>query len=155
MSFLSSIFSGGAKEIVGGASQIIDQLTVSDEEKSSAKAKLTEIVQTNLNELYATQASVINSEAKGGFLQRNWRPITMLVFVFIIANNYVLFPYLQLFFSTGVMLDIPPDMWGLLKIGMGGYIAGRSMEKLSENVTKNIDLSFLKKKDRKEIIKVQ
>ena len=76
------------------------------------------------------QASVVRAEATGeSFMQRNWRPITMLTFVFIIANNYILFPYLQLFFSTGVALTIPPDMWGLLRLGLGGYVVGRSVEK--------------------------
>ena len=56
----------------------------------------------------------------------------MLVFVVIIANNYVLFPYLQLFFQTGAMLEIPPDMWALLKIGLGGYVLGRSVEKSTQ-----------------------
>jgi len=27
------------------------------------------------------------------------------------------------------MLPLPPDMWELLKIGVGGYIVGRSVEK--------------------------
>ena len=25
--------------------------------------------------------------------------------------------------------DIPPDMWDLLKLGVGGYVLGRSVEK--------------------------
>lgn len=76
------------------------------------------------------QASTIIAEAKGeGFLQKNWRPITMLSFVAIIINNYILFPYLQMMFGTGVRLEIPPDMWELLKIGIGGYVVGRSVEK--------------------------
>ena len=53
----------------------------------------------------------------------------MLCFVAIIANNYLLFPYIQLFGGSAVKLDIPPDMWDLLKLGIGGYIAGRSVEK--------------------------
>jgi len=51
------------------------------------------------------------------------------VFVFIIANNYIIYPYLSLFFSKAPILKIPPDMWELLKIGLGGYVVGRSVEK--------------------------
>jgi len=88
------------------------------------------------------QASIVRAEAQGeSYLQRNWRPITMLTFVVIIANNYILFPYLQLFISSGVMLDIPADMWDLLKLGIGGYVVGRSVEKsvkvYSESRSKN------------------
>ncbi len=47
----------------------------------------------------------------------------------IIANNYILYPYLALFFEGAPKLEIPPDMWALLKIGLGGYVVGRSVEK--------------------------
>ena len=53
----------------------------------------------------------------------------MLVFVVIIANNYIIYPYLSLFWPEAPTLEIPPDMWGLLKIGLGGYVVGRSAEK--------------------------
>jgi len=29
----------------------------------------------------------------------------------------------------GPKADIPPDMWDLLKLGIGGYVVGRSVEK--------------------------
>jgi len=76
------------------------------------------------------QSKIIQAEANGeGWLQRNWRPITMLTFVFIIANNYILYPYITLFGGKAITLTIPPDMWGLLKLGLGGYVVGRSIEK--------------------------
>ena len=75
---------------------------------------------------------IIVAESGGNFLQRNWRPITMLTFVFIIANNYILVPYAVAFGQPVPMLDIPPGMWGLLTVGIGGYIGGRSMEKIQQ-----------------------
>jgi len=56
----------------------------------------------------------------------------MLTFVAIIANNYILAPYLQAMFGWSVALDIPPDMWDLLKLGLGGYMIGRSGEKIAQ-----------------------
>ncbi len=77
------------------------------------------------------RARVIVSEATGqSWIQRNWRPITMLVFVYIIAHNYIFAPVLRMFFPQMVSLEIPPDMWDLLKLGIGGYIVGRSAEKI-------------------------
>lgn len=76
------------------------------------------------------QASIIVQEAKGGWLQRNWRPMLMCLFGIIIANNYIVHPYIALFWpGKSVMMEIPEAMWGLLKIGVGGYIVGRSTEK--------------------------
>ena len=79
-----------------------------------------------------TSAGIVTAEAKSEhWLAANWRPVTMLTFVFIIANNYILYPYLALFFEEAPKLEIPPDMWALLKIGLGGYVVGRSAEKVA------------------------
>lgn len=77
-----------------------------------------------------SQSKIIQAEANSGsWLAQNWRPITMLVFVIIIANNYIIYPYLSMFTDKATMLNIPDDMWSLLKIGLGGYVVGRSVEK--------------------------
>ncbi len=74
--------------------------------------------------------SVILAEAQGqSWLQRNWRPLLMLTCIAIIANNYVLYPYMRAIFGWGVALDLPDALWELLKIGVGGYVVGRSVEK--------------------------
>lgn len=112
-----------------GAS-IVDKLFTSDEEKSAAKLKLLEMEQRGELEELATAAGVVEAEAKSEhFLTANWRPITMLTFVAIIANNYILVPWLETLGAPAVSLDIPPDMWDLLKLGLGGYVMGRSAEK--------------------------
>lgn len=80
---------------------------------------------------YEKQAEIIISEAKSDhWLTANWRPGLMAIFGIIIANNYIIYPYLSLFIDNAPMLEIPPDMWDLLKLGVGGYIAGRSGEKI-------------------------
>lgn len=83
-----------------------------------------------------TARDVIVAEAQGkSWIQRNWRPITMLTFVFIIANNYIFVPYAQAFGAFVPALEIPNGMWALLNVGIGGYIASRGVEKVFE--TKN------------------
>lgn len=80
-------------------------------------------------------AAVITAEASSGnWLAASWRPIMMLAFVAIVVNNYILFPYLNLFAHTGVALQIPTDMWDLLKIGVGGYVVGRTGEKIAATI---------------------
>jgi len=96
---------------------------------TAQKELTTKVIAYSENEI-TQRVNVITAEAKGdSWLQRNWRPITMLTFVFIIANNYILFPYIQLFGGTATLLSIPPDMWDLIKLGLGGYVVGRSVEK--------------------------
>ena len=83
--------------------------------------------------LVSSQEKIIVAEAQGGsWIQRSWRPITMLTFVFIIANNYILVPYAVAFGASVPMLDIPPGMWSLLTVGIGGYIGGRTYEKVKK-----------------------
>lgn len=77
-------------------------------------------------ELAKLQASVLNTELTGNWLQKSWRPILMFAIVFIIVNNYVFFPY---FPSTFKNLELPDHLWTLLEIGLGGYVVGRSVEK--------------------------
>lgn len=101
-----------------------------EEGEQAFKSTLTTSLIDYSKTILEQQASIVRAEAQGeSYLQKNWRPITMMTFVVIIANNYILFPYLQLFFDTGTMLEIPADMWDLLKLGLGGYVVGRSVEK--------------------------
>ena len=78
---------------------------------------------------------IILAEAQGeSWLQRNWRPILMLVIVAIVANNYLLSPYINAIFGAGSVptLDLPERLWDLMTLGVGGYITGRSVEKAVE-----------------------
>lgn len=110
--------------------KILDKFIPDPKAKAEAQQKLLEMHQKGeLEELNAAM-NVIVAEAKSEHvLAATWRPITMLVFVAIIANNYILAPYLTAMFGVGLTLEIPTDMWDLLKIGLGGYVVGRSMEK--------------------------
>ena len=71
------------------------------------------------------QRDIIVAEATGhSWLQRNWRPMVMLMFAYMIAHNYILAPLFGF-----QMLDIPSDVYQVIKIGLGGYVVGRSIEK--------------------------
>jgi hypothetical protein len=75
------------------------------------------------------QSKNLQTEMQGNWLQRSWRPLLMLSLVFIVVNNYILFPYFPAIFSS---LDLPDQLWELLKIGVGGYVIGRSVEKAAD-----------------------
>lgn len=77
------------------------------------------------------QRAIIVAEAQGqSWMQRNWRPILMLVIVSIVANNYLVYPYLSLFTEKALVLELPDMLWSLMQIGVGGYIVTRSAEKI-------------------------
>lgn len=137
LKILTGPISGLVKEIGG----VIDSLSTTAEEKLTAQAKLFEIqaaFTTKLTELdtqfAAEQAKVIVAEAQSeSWMTRNWRPILMLTFTYIIAHNFVLAPLFSL-----PSLAIPEQMWELLKLGIGGYIGGRSAEYIAEQIGKGM-----------------
>ena len=120
--------------IVGGVlslgKSLINKWFPDPEEANKREAELNALIVNQDSQIFESLASVVKEEAKSDhWIVAAWRPITMLTFTAIIANNYILYPYLSLFFDNAVKLDIPPDMWDLLKLGIGGYVVGRSAEK--------------------------
>jgi hypothetical protein len=80
---------------------------------------------------------VVVAEAKSGhWVTSAWRPIVMLMFAVMIANNYIIAPYLDAILGTSVMFDMPEQAWSLLSIGLGGYVVGRSGEKIAREMRK-------------------
>ena len=135
-----SVLAGPVKGLVGAVGDIIDNVHTSEDEKLAAKAKLQALateaeaqVLSHAETLFQSQRDVLVAEIQGGaWLQKSWRPITMLVFVFIILNNYVIVPYVSAFGGAVPTLEIPNGMWALLNVGIGGYIASRGIEKVVE-----------------------
>ncbi|MBA7621663.1 hypothetical protein ES703_29029 [subsurface metagenome] len=114
--------------VIKPATELIDNLHTSDEEKLQLKNKLAEIqfrFQSNLLEyetkLMEHRADVVKAEAQGqSWLQRNWRPITMLTFLaLVICDCFGLLTF-----------RLSGEAWILLQIGLGGYVVGRSGEKI-------------------------
>jgi len=111
--------------LMGGLFGLIDKSVEDKDQAAKIKARLQEQVLTGQMKEIEAAASIIAAEAGGeSWLQRNWRPLLMMTFGIIIANNYLVAPL----FGTP-LADIPPDMWELLKLGIGGYVLGRTAEK--------------------------
>jgi hypothetical protein len=140
---LITFFGGNLVKEVG---TVVDNLTTSDDEKAKAKAAIGAIVTEGLTKLAQAQAEVIQTEMKGSFLQKNWRPMVMLAFAFILIMKWFGFT------DDSIPTALEMELMSLLEIGIGGYVAGRTIEKVSDTLTKNIDLSHLRKKDRKDAI---
>jgi hypothetical protein len=116
--------------ILDFGSTLLDKFFPDKGDAEKAKIKLLEMQMSGELSKLQISSGIITAEANSEhFLVAAWRPITMLVFVFIIANNYIIYPYLSLFWDDAPSLEIPPDMWDLLKIGIGGYTVGRTVEK--------------------------
>jgi hypothetical protein len=128
--FIGSIFKPAA--------EIVDSLHTSSEEKLAAKEKLLAVQAGVLAQvldyeksLAQEQGQTVRAEATGhSWMQRNWRPMIMLMFGYVVAHNFIVVPIAQMFGAAAPVLELPPDLWDLLKIGIGGYVVGRSAEKI-------------------------
>lgn len=110
------------------AADFVDSIHTSEEEKAEIEAKKEQIkneMRSKLleyeSQLMNAQSSVIMSESAGqSMLQRNWRPITMLTFLFLVICD-----------SFGLLkFRLSHEAWELLKMGVVGYMGLRSTEKL-------------------------
>lgn len=110
--------------VIEKAGDIIDKFVVDKDKAIEAKAKLQTMDLSNAKTALEAQVAIVVAETQGGWIQRNWRPLTMLCFVFIIMWNH----WISVVFSLP-STPIPPQMWELIKLGMGGYVVGRSVEK--------------------------
>ncbi len=123
--FIGSIFKPAA--------DLVDNLHTSEEERLNIKSQMFAI-QSQLTgkmmdyeaKLVESKTKIITAEANGAsWLQRNWRPITMLTFlVLVVADTFGL--------TTFRLAD---QAWSLLQLGLGGYVVGRSAEKIVPKIT--------------------
>ena len=154
------------KAIAGSISGVmgsLDELITSKEERMEKDNELAQIrndlagiqrdiytkaaeVETNL---IVARKSVLEKETSGSKLQRSWRPLLMLTFGAIIVYQFfivhlinAILTMFQVEYQGDILLvpefPLPDRFWVLLEIGIGGYIAGRSLEKIVPNVSEKI-----------------
>jgi hypothetical protein len=135
MDFIASIFKPAA--------DLIDKVHTSEEEKLKLQNTLVklrnEVTNKQINllskqmdlekQLINEQSKLIATEAKSSsWITRSWRPITMLTFLIIIVCHAIGVITLDEKYAESFM--------SLVKIGLGGYVIGRSAEKAVPAVVK-------------------
>lgn len=88
------------------------------------------------SEIERAAAEVVKAEAQGeSWLQRTWRPVTMLVFVALIVARWLGWSAPNLG-EAEVM-----KLWDIVEIGLGGYVIGRSAEKILPGIVESLKKS--------------
>ena len=132
-------FLGG--NVIKEIGSIIDNLFTNDEERIEAKNKIIQVLKEKELELQKMQTDIIIAEAKGNWLQRSWRPILMLSFGFIVIYT----KFISQLASQLITPVLEPEFWSLLKLGIGGYVIGRSGEKIAATIANKITIIKNKK----------
>ncbi|GAB2799030.1 hypothetical protein GCM10027040_27550 [Halomonas shantousis] len=127
---------GGLAARALGVSETPEALAESLKADPEAAIKLRQVEADLESVRIEAQAKVVIAEAQGeSYLQRNWRPILMLTITAVVANNYLFAPYLGAMFGSALTLDLPDRLWDLMTLGVGGYIGGRSLEKVTQTIS--------------------
>lgn len=111
----------------GEVSKVIDTLSLTTTEKRELELKLLLALYKHTEQEVELRAEILAKEMGGNWLQRSWRPIVMLAFAGVVV--------------VGAFVDIPmlkegSQFWEILKIGIGGYVVGKSVESVSQKVLK-------------------
>lgn len=115
------------KGVVSAVGEVVDRLTLPGREKKQLETDLTRVLVEWEQRVMEARAAVLVEEARGSWLQRSWRPLVMLTFaVIVLVGTFVSLP----------ILDDTSRFWDLLEIGLGGYVVGRSGEKMATAIFK-------------------
>jgi hypothetical protein len=126
-------FLGG---LIKPVTDLIGKVITKDEDRAKVQGEIDQIknalaVKMMEYEMQIAQmrSNVIIAETTAqSWITRSWRPIAMLTFLTIIVYQGI---FVSIFKLPPVdYQSIPAEMWTLLTVGIGGYIAGRSVEQI-------------------------
>ncbi len=107
----------------------------------AAALKLREVEARIETSLIEGRAGVVKAEANSeSWLARSWRPLTMLAFVTLIGLHWLGLTTDTLTESEVVLV------LEIIKVGLGGYVIGRSAEKIAKTATGSGIFEHLKAK---------
>jgi hypothetical protein len=98
-------------------------------EAAKAEAELTAQLWQNAHQINAAAADIIKTEAQSQhWLAAIWRPVVMLVFTGLIVARW--FGWAAPSLSEAEYLKL----WSIVEFGLGGYVVGRSVEKVAPTI---------------------
>jgi len=106
--------------------QIVGSLFPDPTEKAKAEAEAMRQLLAHQGEIEAAAAKIIQTEAASThWLAANWRPLTMITFTALIVARWMGWVAPNLSEAEYIKL------WSIIEFGLGGYVVGRSVEKVA------------------------
>jgi hypothetical protein len=122
MSIFSTIFKP-VSDIVGN---VLDKTITDKNEAQRLKHEINMAIMNEGEQALKGATEIIVAESNGSFLQRNWRPVTMLTFVGLVVCKWLGLT------DQSVTPEVELELMQLIQIGLGGYVVGRSGEKIAK-----------------------
>jgi hypothetical protein len=118
---------GKIGDLLGKVIGVVDDVITSDEERLALKAPLFEmqakvlaLVLAGEKQMLDAQTQIVQAETQSdNWLTRMWRPLTMVTFVVVSVLSW-----------SQLGPPMPEWMEEMIKLGLGGYLGGRSLEKI-------------------------
>lgn len=122
--------------IIGGISSFFGGLFGFKKEQGEVLGKAIDVIkEANISEAARVQAiaAVITAESKSGYwLSAVWRPMLMVVFAGLLISYWFGYAPPNINEPLSPMLE---QLFDLLKLGIGGYIGGRTLEKIVDSLS--------------------
>lgn len=119
--------------------EIIDKLVPDADLKRRLKSEIKgRLVDRDMAVIAARRSVVLAEIASDSWLTRSWRPILMFLLMGFLLFFGLLLPLMELALGRSLPLEprldrIPEPAWNLLSLGLGGYVGGRTIEKIAAN----------------------
>lgn len=120
---LLTIAKGILAPVLGIVDKAVKDKDLAAQLKNDLQVQGLELIHAELQ----AQSSIIVAEANSeSWLARNWRPMTMMTFVALIVMQWLGLTDQTITEAQSV------ELLGLIKVGLGGYVMGRSAEKVAK-----------------------
>lgn len=122
---LGPIFAQVASSIFPNAEDELKRLAMQNQIQMALMA--------NAGALEQAAAGIVKAEAESEhWLAANWRPLMMLTFGGLIVARWLGFT------APGITEAVELKLWDIIQLGLGGYVIGRSAEKIAPAVAQTV-----------------
>jgi hypothetical protein len=106
--------------------EVIRKIVPDQGEQSRIEAELSLALMQRAQEIESAAADVVKTEAASEhWLTATWRPVVMLVLTSLIVARWLGYS------APGISEAEALKLWSIVEIGLGGYVIGRSAEKIA------------------------
>ncbi len=113
--------------------KVVGNLFPDPTEKAKAEAEVMRQLLAAQSEIEQAASKIIQTEAASThWLAANWRPLTMITFVALIVARW--FGWAAPNLSEAEYIKL----WSIVEFGLGGYVLGRSVEKIAPSIAQAI-----------------
>jgi hypothetical protein len=112
--------------IGGKVLDILDDVVEDKDEANRLKFEIQRKLVEQKSEEITSAAKIVLAEAQGSWLQRNWRPLLMVTFSGLIMAHWFGFT------APDIPESVQNSLLDIVMVGVGGYVVGRSGEKMVE-----------------------